>query len=151
MKNRMFALTLAVILLMTLLSGCSVARKLDAAEDRIENKIDVVEDSIENKIDTVEDTIETKIEQSVPQSVTPAPDQKVYNSPTPDQLTHAQAMEIALNHSGFTADQVQYLHTDYEIDDRIPQYDVQFYVDNMEYEYEIHAETGDILSYDRDL
>lgn len=139
MKHRILSLTLAILLLMTLLSGCSAIRTLDAAEDRLENKVDAVEDRIENNI-----------EQSVSQAVTPAPQTTAYVSPTPDQITQAEAMDIALAHVGLTADQVQYMHTEYEIDDRIPQYDVQFYVGNIEYEFEIHAETGEILSFDRD-
>lgn len=150
MKNRLFALTLAVVLLMTLLTGCAVARKLDAAEEKLEHKIDSVEDSIENKVDAAEDRMEKEFEQTGTVTVTPAPDTKVYNSPTPDQITEAEAIDIALKHSGFTEDQVQYLHTEYEIDDRVPQYDVQFYVDRWEYEYEIHAETGAIISFDKD-
>ena len=129
MKHRMSALILAALLLMASLCGCSAAQRIDTAEDRIEQRI----------------------EQSVSQTATPAPDSKIYNSPTPDQLTYAQAMEIALAHSGYTAEQVQYLHTEYEIDDRIPQYDVKFYVDQMEFEYEIHAENGEILSFDMDI
>lgn len=126
MKHRIIPLTLAILLVLTMLSGCSITREIDAAEDKIEQKLDTVEEHIENKI-----------EQSAA-------------APTADQISPAQAAEIALNHAGLTADQVQYLHTEYEIDDRIPQYDVQFYMDRMEYEYEIHAETGEILSSDRD-
>ena len=139
MKHRILSLTLAILLLMTALSGCSAIRTLDAAEDKLENKIDAVEDRIENKA-----------EQSVSQAVIPSPQTTAYATPTPDQITQAEAMEIALAHAGVTADQAQYLHTEYEIDDRIPLYDVQFYADGMEYEYEIHAETGEILSFDRD-
>lgn len=140
MKHRMLALILAILLLMAVLSGCTAVRTLDAAEDRIEHSLD-----------TAEDRIEDTIEQSVSRNVTPAPQPTTYATPTPDQITQAEAMEIALAHAGITADQAQYLYTEYEIDDRIPQYDVQFYMGNMEYEYEIHAETGEILSFEQDL
>lgn len=129
MKHRIVPLTLTILLFMSLLSGCSLARKIDAAEDNIEHRMDRMEDSIEHKL-----------EQSVSQSVTP----------DSDRITQAQALEIALTHSGYTADQVQHEYTEYEIDDRIPHYDVRFYMENIEYEYEIHAESGEILSYDRD-
>ena len=65
-------------------------------------------------------------------------------------LTAEQAQAIALKHAGFTADQVQYLRTEYDIDDGMPQYEVQFHRSGFEYDYDIHAETGDILAYDRD-
>ena len=127
MKHRTHFLILAVLLLMTLLSGCVPAQTIRISDDSI------------------------PLEQSVSQSVTPALDEKLYNTPTPDQLTYAQAMDIALSHSGYTAEEVQYLYTEYEIDDRVPQYEVQFYVNKIEFEYEIHAESGEILSYDLDL
>ena len=67
-----------------------------------------------------------------------------------DALTQADAEAIALEHAGAAADQVKFLHSEYEIDDRTPQYDVEFYWNNTEYNYEIHAETGKILSFERD-
>ena len=139
MKKHLIPFTLTLLLIFSMLAGCTAARTLNAAEDRIENKIDAIEDSMEHNA-----------EQSIASLVTPAPNTAVYSSPTPNQLTQAEAMEIALAHAGFTAEQVQYLFTEYEIDDRIPQYDVSFHVDRLEYEYEIHAETGEILSFERD-
>lgn len=70
--------------------------------------------------------------------------------PTGAQLTAEAAESIALEHAGLTADQVTRLTSKYEIDDGIPEYDVEFYVGTTEYDYEIHAETGDILSWDKD-
>ena len=32
----------------------------------------------------------------------------------------------------------------------MPHYDVEFRTDRWEYEYEIHAQTGEILSFERD-
>lgn len=65
-------------------------------------------------------------------------------------LTKEQAAAIALKAAGFTADQVSRLRTEYEIDDGIPRFEVQFRQGHWEYDYEIHAQTGEILSYDRD-
>lgn len=65
-------------------------------------------------------------------------------------LTKDQAQTIALAHAGFSADQVTGLRTEYEIDDGIPRFEVKFRQDRWEYDYEINAETGAILSYDRD-
>lgn len=66
------------------------------------------------------------------------------------ELTEEQAQQIALDHAGFTADQVKRLRVEYEIDDGIPQFNVEFIQGDWEYEYEIHGETGRILSYDKD-
>lgn len=66
------------------------------------------------------------------------------------RLTKEQAEAIALKAAGFTADQVSRLRTEYEIDDGIPRFEVQFRQGHWKYDYEIHAQTGEILSYDRD-
>ena len=66
------------------------------------------------------------------------------------QLTAEEAQAIALHHAGFTADQVLFVRTEPELWDRIPHYDVEFQEGRWEYEYEIHAETGVILSFEKD-
>ena len=68
----------------------------------------------------------------------------------PFYMTKEKAEQIALDHLGLSQNQVTRLHTEYEIDDRIPQYEVQFHEGFWEYEFEIHAETGAILSFDKD-
>ena len=65
-------------------------------------------------------------------------------------LTAEEAQAIALEHAGFTADQVRFLRTEPELRDRVPHYDVEFQEGRWEYDYEIHAQTGEILSFDRD-
>ena len=65
-------------------------------------------------------------------------------------LTLEEAQNIALKHAGFAADQVTALHTEYEIEHGVPQYDVEFHHGAWEYDYEIHADTGEILSYSKD-
>lgn len=79
-----------------------------------------------------------------------APDQSETKKSTPERISKEEAVEIALKHAGFKAEQVKYLRADYEIDDGVPQYEVQFHQDRWEYDYEINAQTGDIISYDRD-
>ena len=127
MKHRLFTifLTLALILTMTACSAAGAARTLDAAEDKIENKLDAVEDSVENAV-------------------------RRSSVPTVAVITKEEAQQIALDYVGLTAEQVQQLRSEYEIDDGIRQYDVQFYEGDWEYEFEIDAATGKILSFDKD-
>ena len=66
------------------------------------------------------------------------------------ELTREEAQAIALAHAGFTADQVTGLRTHRDHDDRTPTYEIEFRVGRTEYEYELHAETGRILDFDRD-
>lgn len=146
MKNQAIAVLLLFVMLLTL-AGCSAANavhRLDAAEDRIEEKLDVAEDKIERKFDAAEDSVE----RAVRKAVTPTP--AATGSLDDTTITQAQAENIALEHAGFAADQVARLRTEYEVDDGIPQYDVSFYEGDWEYEFEISAKDGKILSYDKD-
>ena len=65
-------------------------------------------------------------------------------------LTVEEGQNIALEHAGFTAEQVAGLRTDYELDDVVRQYEVEFRQGDYEYDYTIHAETGAILEWDKD-
>lgn len=65
-------------------------------------------------------------------------------------ISPERAQNIALEHAGFTADQVARLRTEYEVDDGVRLYEVKFRQGRWEYDYEINANTGAILSYDRD-
>lgn len=86
------------------------------------------------KLEQTEDAIEVKTEPV----------------PSPALLTTDDAAAIALEHAGLTPEQAGEVRVSYEIDDGIPEYEVEFYADRTEYEYTIHAETGKILSFDMD-
>ena len=66
------------------------------------------------------------------------------------QLSEDEALAIALDHAGFTAEEVTGLRIRLDTDDRTPDYEIEFRRGRLEYEYEIHAETGAILDRDRD-
>ncbi|MBQ3134730.1 MAG: PepSY domain-containing protein [Oscillospiraceae bacterium] len=70
--------------------------------------------------------------------------------PTGDLLTRAQAEAIALNHAGLTAEQVWGLRSEFDIDDGVKVWDVEFRCDGWEYDYEIHAVSGAIRSFDKE-
>ena len=79
----------------------------------------------------------------------PAP-QPAATEPASAQLTKEEAIAIALKHAGLAKDQVSRLKAEFDYDDGVPEYDVDFYCDGMEYDYEIHAESGKLLSWDKD-
>lgn len=56
------------------------------------------------------------------------------------------AQQAALTHAGFDADSVYIAHVHLEYDDDCWQYDVKFYKDEIEYDYDIDAITGAVLS-----
>ncbi len=66
-------------------------------------------------------------------------------------VTAEQAKEIALAHAALTAADVTFLRAELDRDDGVQVYDIEFYKDNMEYDYEIDAATGSIRSFDHDL
>ena len=162
MKQQLTAALLVFALLLTM-TGCSAAhavQRLDAAADLVEARLDAVEGQVENSL---RDAVSIA-PAPVPAAPAPAPTAPAPTTPSaptepvpapapaenPWKLTEEQARQIALEHLSLTADQVTRLRSGYEIDDGIPQYDVEFLQGDWEYEFEIHAETGKILSYDRD-
>lgn len=66
-------------------------------------------------------------------------------------VDEAKAKSIALEHAGLSQDQVTFLKCQLDRDDGRQIYDVEFYsADYTEYDYEIDASTGAVLSYDYD-
>lgn len=61
-----------------------------------------------------------------------------------------KAKEIALNHAGITADKASFMKCEFDYDDGIAVYDVEFYFDRCEYNYEINARNGKILKVEKD-
>lgn len=67
-------------------------------------------------------------------------------------IDEAAARAIALQNAGFTADQVTFSPTELDIEDGRQVYDVEFYTaDGKEYDYEIDAATGEVVSFDYDM
>lgn len=62
-----------------------------------------------------------------------------------------KALQIALEHAGVQTEDVSHSHVKLESDDGRWEYDTEFYSGNKEYDYEIDASTGAILSYDYDM
>ena len=68
-----------------------------------------------------------------------------------NEISDEKAKEIALKHAGLTIEQVSHMKAERERDDKRAVYDVEFYSkDKKEYDYEIDAETGEIISHDTD-
>ena len=90
---------------------------------------------------------------SAPAAASPSPSagQTTGGQAAATAVTEEQARETALSHAGLTADQVTFVRSKLDRDDGRLMYDVEFYTsDYKEYDYEIDASTGEILSYDYD-
>ena len=62
-----------------------------------------------------------------------------------------KAKEIALKHAGLKSSEVTRMKAEKDLDDGIVKYEVEFEKGRMEYDYEIHAETGKILKAEKDF
>lgn len=57
------------------------------------------------------------------------------------------AKQAALNHAGVSASQATFLEAEYDYDDGRMVYEVEFHVKGTEYDYEIDAQTGEVVKY----
>ena len=63
-----------------------------------------------------------------------------------------QARRIALEHAGFTENEVRFTKAMFENDDEDGvEFEIEFYVGNVEYDYDINALTGEILDFSREV
>lgn len=91
--------------------------------------------SVSEKLDDMGDKVEDGLD-------------KMLNTITTATITQAQAVTIALEHAGVPQSQITGLKTEYEADSG--HYDVRFLLNGQEYEYEISAKDGKILSFEMD-
>ena len=68
-----------------------------------------------------------------------------------DYISVDRAKQIALNNAGVKESNAVFLRANLDWDDGRMQYEVEFYSGNTEYDYDIDAVTGAILSSDREL
>jgi uncharacterized membrane protein YkoI len=73
---------------------------------------------------------------------------KKIKNPTKKFITKAKAKKIALKDSGFKKSEVNFKKCKLDIENRYVIYEVEFYKNSREYEYEINAKTGKIMSRD---
>ena len=66
-------------------------------------------------------------------------------------ITEAEAKQIALDHAGVSESETERMRVKLGRDDGVQEYEVNFYVGNREYDYDINAATGAIRSYDSEI
>ena len=66
------------------------------------------------------------------------------------QITEAQAKEIALKHAGVTAQQANFTKMKLDRDFGRTEYELEFFVGNVEYDYEIDAADGTVRKFSRE-
>ena len=135
-ERKLLAVILAALLS---LSGCGIYTS--AASSGVPKEPEVGQS---NGIGSVAEEIRPDPVVSTPAETKPA------QPSASTRLTKTQAEEIALKHEGFTAEQVKGLKSELDVDRGVPHYEVEFRVGQWEYDYDIHAETGAVLSFEKD-
>lgn len=125
---------ISLFMILSLLVVFASCRKLHQAEEYLDHKLDLAEE---------------QVEQAVQEAISPTVSPEITASS--EGITEAEAQAIALEHAGLTEADVSRLEVRKDFDDGRQEYDVEFHVDRLEYEYEIDAVTGKILSFDKDL
>ena len=68
-----------------------------------------------------------------------------------ENIGEEEAKKIALEHAGLKEADVSHLFVELDFDDGVLRYEIDFRQGQYEYDYDIDAETGNILSYDKDI
>jgi uncharacterized membrane protein YkoI len=68
-----------------------------------------------------------------------------------DYIGSEKAREIALDHADVSEKDAAFIRTELDYENGRYVYEVEFWSGNTEYDYEINATTGDIVSYDHDI
>ncbi len=72
------------------------------------------------------------------------------NSTDKQKISVENAKNIALEHAGFNANQVEFLRAELDFDDGVYKYEIEFEKDRFEYDYDIEAYSGKILKSEKD-
>lgn len=131
--KKLYSVILVLALLLPVLSGCQSSNPQATPTNPPSPTQTTAAQT--DPVDTQTDPVDT-------QPVTTAP---VVTEPAVKLITLEEAINIALKDAGLTKDQVQDLDAELDRDAGVVHYDVDFEKDNKDYDYEIHAETGEIL------
>ena len=131
----------ALLLIFSIVAAFAGCRTLHQAEEYLDHRLDAAEDQMELAI---HDAITTTLPPTEAPAVENPP--AVPESPAAEGITEAEAQAIALEHAGLTEADVSRVYVRADWDDGRQEYDVEFRVGHLEYEYEIDAATGQILS-----
>ena len=109
-------------------------------------------EEIEYKIDAYSGAvIETKREAADDDEASEAQPAKPTQPGTAQDIGHAKAKSIALNHAGVDANTVYDMNIQLDVEDGTIIYEVEFKSGNREYDYEIDAATGAILHHKTEI
>ena len=125
--KKVFLLSMCIVFILSL-AACSTAKKVvDDAESMGE---DIVSDT-----ESIADDAKDKMKDNDSSMNLMA------------GITASQALESALKHAGLSKSQVSDIDIDLDRDNDMLIYEVDFNFGNVEYDYDVNAETGEIISH----
>jgi len=120
--------------------------------DAVSGKIISSDFDIENYSIPAQNTTIHQSAEAIQQQTTAVPSQtSAGNNTATGDIGIEKAKQIALSHTGLSQGSVSFVKVKLEYDDGVKLYDIEFYSGNVEYDYEINAESGAIISVDRDI
>lgn len=119
------------------------------ADADIETTVDPVQNSLDKIVDMIGDAVKEN------ESTLHIPDSVVDNAVSSSDgqivfITPEEAKRIALQHADVRAEDAVFDRTERDYDNGIYHYEVEFHVGLVEYDYDINARTGEILSFEKD-
>lgn len=166
MKRKVFAVLL-VIVIMSMFIGCnqdsSIAQNgaekqqeaqksvvLNEEEISTEPSTNVIEEpsteKATEKIQKNESISETKKLKETSTKSNPEDSSSPASSTNDSYIGAEKAKSIALSHAGISEAEAKFLEIELDRDDYIKKYEISFHCGDWEYDYEINAETGKIIS-----
>lgn len=119
---------------------------------------DIDEDAREKEIATSTAVENSTASATTPQTAPTQPAATVAPATTAAQSNNTvgdigieKANEIAISHAGLSSGSVSFVKAKLDTEDGVKVYDIEFYSGNVEYDYEINAATGAIVSFDQDI
>lgn len=129
-------------------TGTGQAKDTDTAASQPESAQD---DSMAGSQSTTTQNGDTADSQAATTQNGKTHDLKSASGASEQQYIGTEAAKLAaLNHAGLKSEEVNFVHAHLESDDGIWQYDIEFHKDTTEYDYDIDALTGEVLSFDHD-
>lgn len=150
-----------------LLVGCKNVpdEDLQSTTNMVEMESSMIEKFVETDTSTMWDSTSQSSSRnsSTGESTTPVPatertseskPQNMAQNSQPQQskgkISASRAEEIALNHAGVSKAEAKFLKSQLDIDDGRYKYEVDFYANGYQYDYEIDADSGKVLDSDKD-
>ncbi|MCD7801998.1 MAG: PepSY domain-containing protein [Clostridiales bacterium] len=139
-NKKVLSLILALALMIALFAGCSAASA--SSEELVTPKATAKTTSAEDTSDTAEEVTASTTSTAAETTATATADT------ASDLIGETAAKEIALADAGFEEDWVSdiWVKLDTDDDTGVQEYEVEFRESGIEYDYEINATTGDIIS-----